>query len=627
MQSAAALQQAAAQGNLLDAAVVNDLTHLMGEDKKEWMVASPSSDTASNIGSRFLQVVEDDHEEGEDDHDHAGEEEAAAAVVEEILINGTAVIGEIITEAVDAIEGENHAEEDGDHHEEGEDHMEEDLHEEGDLNEEDHHDEEDHVEEALHEEEDHHDEEEHHDDEDHAAEGSDGHDEHHDDHEDEHLESEGHDDGHDDHEDEGHDDHHDDHEDEGHGDHHDDHEDEGHDDHGHAAHAEEFNTSSSTTSNESKANGEPWGAVIGATLLVNVATFSGVLLLVLPAMYRGILKYRNVPIGSSPAANGNGRFFDIVIPGFAVGALLATAVFLVLPESVSYLSGGGHDDHAGHADELGAFEDDHAGHGHRHLQEEDSHAGEGSAAAKFGCSVLGGFLLPYIFAILFHHEDPTQEEIAKQSREGSVAVVNEEEECASCVDNTNDVESGVAVAKAVSITETGRSDAFQDDTLNTSSTPAVNKQLCASILLGDSFHNFADGFFIAAAFRSCSVAVAISIMLVTLFHEIAQELADFIVLTKFAKLPVWQALAFNFLSGLTVCLGGIVFLAANPTDTATGVILAMAGGVYINIAACETAPRIEAAMKGRGDRVLVLFSIILGTIPLGLILLDHRHCG
>ena len=116
-------------------------------------------------------------------------------------------------------------------------------------------------------------------------------------------------------------------------------------------------------------------------------------------------------------------------------------------------------------------------------------------------------------------------------------------------------------------------------------------------------------------------------MLVTLFHEIAQELADFIVLTKFAKLPVWKALAFNFLSGLTVCLGGIVFLAGNPTDTATGVILAMAGGVYINIAACETAPRIEAAMKGRGDRVLVLFSIILGTIPLGLILLDHKHCG
>eukprot|EP00986_Skeletonema_menzelii_P008775 scaffold3803_cov151-Skeletonema_menzelii.AAC.2 len=551
-QSGVAAALRATQGNNSDGAAVvsSSLTHHLwgghhGDDTKEWMVVPHQ-----NIGSRLLQVVEEDDHEG-DDHDH---EEVAA--VDEVVIEGAAVVEEIVTEAVAAVEEEHHDEE---HHDE-------------DEHDEDEHDEDEHLNEKDHDEHD-----------DHGA---------HDDH---------------DHGHEVHDDH----------------------DHGHEAHADEFNTS--TTSNESKANnsgGEPWGAVIGATLLVNVATFSGVLLLVLPAMYRGVLKYRNIPIASSPAANGNGSFFDIVIPGFAVGALIATAVFLVLPESIKYLSG---DAHAGHAD----GEDDHA---HRHLQE-DSHAGEGSAAAKFGCSVLGGFLLPFAFAILFHHQDPAEEGghgITKESREGSVAVINEEEDCESCVERTDDVEIGVAVAKeedaspleeTTRITETGRSDAFQDSAANTPTTPDVNKRLCATILLGDSFHNLADGFFIAAAFHSCSVAVAISIMLVTLFHEIAQELADFIVLTKFAKLPVWKALAFNFISGLTVCLGGIIFLAATPTDAATGVILAMAGGVYINIAACETAPRMEAAMKGRGDRVLMLFSIILGTIPIGLILLDHKHCG
>eukprot|EP00984_Skeletonema_dohrnii_P020372 scaffold9898_cov86-Skeletonema_dohrnii-CCMP3373.AAC.1 len=451
-------------------------------------------------------------------------------------------------------------------------------------------------------------EEDDHDDHDHAnEEESDGHDDHDLDHEDEHL-----------HEDEVADDH-------------DDHDD--HDHSSHEAHTDEF---ASTTASESKANSEPWGAVIGATLLVNLATFSGVLLLVLPAMYRGVLKYRNVPIGSSPAAHGSGRFYDIVVPGFAVGALVATAVFLVLPESVKYLSGEGHASHADHMEEEdGGGHDDHAGHGHRKL-EEDVHAGEGSAAAKFGCSVLGGFLLPFVFAIFFHHPDPIKdgEGTTKQSREGSVDIVNEEEDCETCVDKHDDVEIGIAVAAPQDSSNpiqqeenaTSRSDAFQDNAAN-ESIPVVNKRLCASILLGDGFHNFADGFFIAAAFRSCSVAVAISIMLVTLFHEIAQELADFIVLTKFGGLPVWKALAFNFLSGLTVCLGGIVFLATTPTDTATGVILAAAGGVYINIAAVETAPRMEGAMKGRGDRALMLFSIILGTIPLGLILLDHKHCG
>jgi len=92
------------------------------------------------------------------------------------------------------------------------------------------------------------------------------------------------------------------------------------DDHDGHMHGDEFDDrSTSTSANESKAGGDPWGAVIGATLLVNVATFSGVLILALPAMYRGVLKYRNIPVESSPAAHGSGRIFDIFIPGFAVG--------------------------------------------------------------------------------------------------------------------------------------------------------------------------------------------------------------------------------------------------------------------------------------------------------------------
>jgi len=400
-----------------------------------------------------------------------------------------------------------------------------------------------------------------------------------------------------------------------------------HDSHSHDGHEDEF-LGTSTMANESKANGEPWGAVIGATLLVNVATFSGVLILALPAMYRGVLKYRNIPAQSSPAAHGKGRFFDIVIPGFAVGALVATAVFLVLPESIKYISSEATDSHS-----------DHSGDDHRFLQE-DAHAGEGSTAAKFGCSVLGGFLLPFVLAIIFHHADPTEDE-GIQARRDNAAVLDEEEDCETCNDKP-DVETGVEATVRIADPQDSQvssliiqkiddatpqevctCDVCEEEEANNENEQEaiiiksfVNKRLCASILLGDSFHNFADGFFIAAAFRSCSVGVAISIMFVTLFHEIAQELADFIVLTKYAGLSVWKALAFNFLSGLSVCLGGVIFLAANPTDLATGIILAMAGGVYINIAACETAPRMEGAMQVRGDRVLMLFSIILGTIPI-----------
>ena len=73
-------------------------------------------------------------------------------------------------------------------------------------------------------------------------------------------------------------------------------------------------------------------------------------------------------------------------------------------------------------------------------------------------------------------------------------------------------------------------------------------------------------------------------------------------------------------------LGGVVVLATNTSDVATGIILAIAGGVYINIAAVETLPRVDKHIDGKMDRALMLLFFIVGTVPLGLVLLDHEHC-
>ena len=378
-----------------------------------------------------------------------------------------------------------------------------------------------------------------------------------------------------------------------------------------------------------------WGAVIGATLLVNIATFSGVLLLVIPAVMRGYLKYKGMPGPSSSEAAKGGRVFDIFLPAFAVGALVSTAVFLIFPEALMYI-GGGHDDHGGHEGEDAHA--DHSDHGHRYLAEEghDDHGDEeeGVVAAKFGCAILGGFLLPFVFSIFLHHTDEElsnnqpQEVVEGKVIEGSSASggsAHDEQDCESCCltgDNNTDAETGVVVIRAQP-TEDANTTPGEEPVIKT----VVNKKLAATILLGDGFHNFSDGLFIAAAFRSCSQKLAIGIMLVTLAHEIPQELADFVVLTQYAGLSAARALILNFVSGLSVLLGGVIFLAANPSDVATGVVLAMGGGIYINAAACETIPRVERAVKVRGDRILMLFSIILGTIPIGLILLDHKHCG
>ena len=120
-----------------------------------------------------------------------------------------------------------------------------------------------------------------------------------------------------------------------------------------------------------------WGAVIGATLLVNLATFSGVLILVIPAVQQGYLKYRGVPGTPGAVAGKGGRMLDIVVPGFAVGALIATAVFLIFPEALMYI-GGGHGDHDDHSDH-----EDHSDHGHRYLQDgHEEHGDEEGVIAR-----------------------------------------------------------------------------------------------------------------------------------------------------------------------------------------------------------------------------------------------------
>ena len=239
-------------------------------------------------------------------------------------------------------------------------------------------------------------------------------------------------------------------------------------------------------------------------------------------------------------------------------------------------SGEGGDDHSGHDHLRFLQEDDHSGH--------DDHSDEGVNAAKFGCAVLGGFLLPFVLNILFHRD--VQESWADASGP---------------IDKTTDVETSVPVSGTEVTRKDSKSDVGQveDDveqpvekevvvrssrrsnlvTQMTSRTLArVNRQLAASILLGDGFHNFADGLFVAAAFKSCNSSVAIGIalgernyhlfyqttffaisttpLLVTLCHEIAQELADFFVLTNYCNMSTPKALLLNFVSGLSVLLVG-----------------------------------------------------------------------
>ena len=76
------------------------------------------------------------------------------------------------------------------------------------------------------------------------------------------------------------------------------------------------------------------------------------------------------------------------------------------------------------------------------------------------------------------------------------------------------------------------------------------------ILVGDAFHNFADGMVIAAAFLvdwKAGVLATLAVMA----HEIPQEVGDFMILLN-AGFSKRKAFVFQLISGATAILGGVL---------------------------------------------------------------------
>lgn len=169
-------------------------------------------------------------------------------------------------------------------------------------------------------------------------------------------------------------------------------------------------------------------------------------------------------------------------------------------------------------------------------------------------------------------------------------------------------------------------------TTTTTTTPVkamkkrINYRLATSLFVGDFFHNFADGIFIGTAFTFCDRSVAIAIAAATVYHELAQELADYFLLTEHCGIPPVKALILNFLNGLSVMFGVILILALGVSNMATGCILAVSAGVYVHVAASECLPRIEKELKSFKDRAMAILCFVLGAVPIGLVLLNHGHC-
>ncbi len=112
------------------------------------------------------------------------------------------------------------------------------------------------------------------------------------------------------------------------------------------------------------------------------------------------------------------------------------------------------------------------------------------------------------------------------------------------------------------------------------------------ILISDAVHNFIDGLIIAASFV-VSLPVGVVAALAVALHEIPQEIGDFGVLV-YGGFKKSKALFLNFLSAITVILGGIVgFLLSEKIGDSIIFLLPFAAGNFIYIASSDLIPEIK----------------------------------
>jgi len=368
---------------------------------------------------------------------------------------------------------------------------------------------------------------------------------------------------------------------------------------------------------EEEESGKPWGTAIGAAVLVNIVTFSGLVLLV-PFVSSLVSKYPNE--------------FEIITNGFAGGALLGAAVYLLLHEAT-------------------------------HLITADT---EAKAAASWGCMILLGFLTSSIIdfviaaiapelranvppideqgnavkgdagndlqqphgepALQYHpavgQYPPNMGQLQYPANMGQVPAGYPMNSVAQPGMGVQYGYGGVAVA--------GGHFGMLDETVDKTDAVLAARRLriLSGVLIGDFMHNFCDGIFIGAAFNLCEHSVGWSVTAATIYHEIAQELSDFVILTdpNQGGLKKLYALAVNFLSGISVIIGVLVVLSQDLSNYDTGMILAYGGGVYVQIGAAECMPRIYQKANTLAFRLLSFLAFFIGALGIGLVLLDHKHC-
>ncbi len=139
------------------------------------------------------------------------------------------------------------------------------------------------------------------------------------------------------------------------------------------------------------------------------------------------------------------------------------------------------------------------------------------------------------------------------------------------------------------------------------------------ILIGDAFHNFADGVVIAGAFI-VDTQLGFVATLAVMAHEIPHEIGDFMILLN-AGFARSRAFLFNLISGLSAVLGGIIgYFVLDTMQALLPYALTIAASSFIYIALSDLLPemmRRSSLAKSLPEVGLVLVGVAIAAVATG----------
>lgn len=287
---------------------------------------------------------------------------------------------------------------------------------------------------------------------------------------------------------------------------------------------------------------------------------------------------------------------------------MATALFLMLPEALHLIES-----------EFG-IEDNHRrlAEGHDDHEDEGDEGGEAATTWRWGASIMGGFLFPVILRAFFPHGD-----LHGHVNAPMVAAEAAED------DDDDEKDAPTVAVPTDNVEKSSRELKKSEDEEYVNCCGCIrlkNVPLFVSINLGEALHNFTDGMFIGAAYIGCGTPFGNSVVLVSVLHELPNQLAGYLVMVNQNGIDPIVALFINFLFGLSTLVGALVVLVLDLGNLAMGCIFGIGGGIFLHVAIQEMLSTAEHHAHGARHVAYMLLAFFIGSVVIGLVLLNHEHC-